>query len=64
MIPMWMTFIMCGVVLSIGNTYFLEQANNMNRKVGKLKVPLPIFKFFYDLVKEQFPKLYDKELKK
>ncbi|KAM4078834.1 hypothetical protein ACB094_09G070100 [Castanea mollissima] len=56
MIPMWMTFIMCGVVISIGNTYFLEQAIDMNRKVGKLKVPLPILKFFYDLVKEHFKK--------
>uniref|UniRef100_A0A2N9GXM9 Major facilitator superfamily (MFS) profile domain-containing protein n=1 Tax=Fagus sylvatica TaxID=28930 RepID=A0A2N9GXM9_FAGSY len=64
MIPMWMTFIMCGVVLSIGNTYFLEQANNMNRKVGKLKVPLPIFKFFYDLVKEQFKNRYVKVAEK
>ena len=54
MIPMWMTFIMCGVVISIGNTYFLEQATDMNRKVGKLKVPLPILKFFYDLVKDYF----------
>ncbi|KAK9986062.1 hypothetical protein SO802_031013 [Lithocarpus litseifolius] len=58
MIPMWMTFIMCGVVISIGNTYFLEQATDMNRKVGKLKVPLPILKFFYDLVKDHFKCLY------
>ena len=56
-IPMWMTFITCGVVISIGNTYFLEQAKNMNHKVGKLKVPLPIFKIFYDLVKDYFTKL-------
>ena len=54
MIPMWMTFIMCGVVISIGNTYFLEQATDMNRKVGKLKVPLPILKIFYDWVKDYF----------
>ncbi|KAM4078828.1 hypothetical protein ACB094_09G069600 [Castanea mollissima] len=60
MIPMWMTFIMCGVVISIGNTYFLDQANDMNREVGKLKVPLPIFKFFYDLVKDKFHKKYVK----
>ncbi|KAK4582519.1 hypothetical protein RGQ29_025635 [Quercus rubra] len=64
MIPMWMTFIMCGVVISIGNTYFLEQATNMNRKVGKLKVPLPILKFFYDLVKDHFKSLYVKVTKK
>nr|POE88607.1 protein nrt1/ ptr family 5.5 [Quercus suber] len=37
MIPMWMTFIMCGVVISIGNTYFLEQATDMNRKLQKWK---------------------------
>ena len=64
MIPMWMTFIMCGVVISIGNTYFLEQATDMNRKVGKLKVPLPILKFFYDLVKDHFKGLYVKVTKK
>ncbi|PIN25040.1 H+/oligopeptide symporter [Handroanthus impetiginosus] len=40
MIPMWLTFIICGIVSSIGNTYFVEQANNMNRKIGKWKVPL------------------------
>nr|XP_023891101.1 protein NRT1/ PTR FAMILY 5.5-like [Quercus suber]XP_023891102.1 protein NRT1/ PTR FAMILY 5.5-like [Quercus suber]XP_023891103.1 protein NRT1/ PTR FAMILY 5.5-like [Quercus suber] len=64
MIPMWMTFIMCGVVISIGNTYFLEQANDMNRKLGKLKVPLPIFKFFYELVKDHFKRLYVEVTKK
>ncbi|XP_050243862.1 protein NRT1/ PTR FAMILY 5.5-like isoform X2 [Quercus robur] len=64
MIPMWMTFIMCGVVISIGNTYFLDQANDMNRKLGKLMVPLPIFKFFYDLVKEKFHKQYVKVTEK
>ena len=53
---MWMTFIMCGVVISVGATFFLEQANNMNHKVGKLKVPLPIFKAFYDLVKDHLAK--------
>ena len=63
MIPMWMTFIMCGVVISIGNTYFLEQAKDMNQKVGKWKIPLPIFELFYDLVKDYFPNLYVKVTK-
>ncbi|GMH26486.1 hypothetical protein Nepgr_028329 [Nepenthes gracilis] len=58
MIPMWLTFIICGVVSSIGNTYFLEQANHMNRKVGKLKVPLPVLLWFYDQGKQRFAKLY------
>ena len=62
-IPMWMTFIMCGVVISIGNTYFLEQAKNMNHKLGKLKVPLQILLLFYELAKSQFTKLYEKVAK-
>ena len=60
---MWMTFIMCGVVISIGNTYFLEQAKDMNQKVGKWKIPLSIFKLFYDLIKDYFPNLYLKVTK-
>ena len=63
MIPMWMTFIMCGVVISIGNTYFLKQAKDINQKVGKWKIPLSIFKLFYDLVKDYFPNLYLKVTK-
>uniref|UniRef100_A0A5B7BGM8 Uncharacterized protein n=1 Tax=Davidia involucrata TaxID=16924 RepID=A0A5B7BGM8_DAVIN len=58
MVPMWMTFIICGMVISIGNTYFLEQANRMNRKVGHLKVPLPIFLMFYDFAKSQSSQIY------
>ncbi|XP_041025515.1 protein NRT1/ PTR FAMILY 5.5-like [Juglans microcarpa x Juglans regia] len=34
MIPLWITFIMCGVVSSIGDTYFLEQAY-FNMQTGK-----------------------------
>lgn len=39
---MWTTFIVCGIVSSFGNTYFIEQANHMNRRVGKWKVPLQV----------------------
>ncbi|GMY25462.1 protein NRT1/ PTR FAMILY 5.5-like isoform X2 [Fagus crenata] len=53
-IPMWMTFIMCGVVISLGNTYFLAQANNLNRKVGTWKFPLPIFLVFYNFAKNKY----------
>lgn len=60
MIPMWLTFIVCGLVLSIGNTYFLEQANHMNRKVGHLKLPLPFFLLLYNFAKSLFAKLYTK----
>ncbi|XP_074271980.1 protein NRT1/ PTR FAMILY 5.5-like [Silene latifolia] len=48
MIPLWITLIFCGVVSAIGDTYFLEQAKTLNPKVGRLKVPLIIFLWFYD----------------
>ncbi|CAL5422721.1 unnamed protein product [Camellia sinensis] len=57
-IPMWLTFIACGIITSIGNTFFLEQANHMNRKLGRLNLPLPILLMFYDFPKSQFAKLY------
>uniref|UniRef100_UPI001CB9070F protein NRT1/ PTR FAMILY 5.5-like n=1 Tax=Erigeron canadensis TaxID=72917 RepID=UPI001CB9070F len=47
-VPMWLTFIVIGIVLSIGNTYFLEQANHMDRKLGKIKVSIPIFLLIYN----------------
>ncbi|XP_047947418.1 protein NRT1/ PTR FAMILY 5.5-like [Salvia hispanica] len=39
MIPMLMTFVFCGLVSSIGNTYFVEQAKNLDRHLGKWNVP-------------------------
>ncbi|KAH6777717.1 hypothetical protein C2S51_009029 [Perilla frutescens var. frutescens] len=45
MVPMWMTFIVCGIVSSIGDTYFVEQSNNMKRNIGKLTLPPQILKF-------------------
>nr|GEV46979.1 protein NRT1/ PTR FAMILY 5.5-like [Tanacetum cinerariifolium] len=51
MLPMWLTFIMIGIVLSIGNTYFLEQANHMDRKLVKIKVSNPIFLLVYDYIR-------------
>ncbi|PIN27207.1 H+/oligopeptide symporter [Handroanthus impetiginosus] len=42
MIPMWLTFIICGIVSSVGSTYFVEQASHMNCKLGNWKVPLQI----------------------
>ncbi|GAV84611.1 PTR2 domain-containing protein [Cephalotus follicularis] len=54
MIPVWITFIMCGVVSSVGSTYFMDQANNMNRKVGRIKVPLILFPVFQERTKSFF----------
>lgn len=57
MIPIWIAFIMCGVVSSIGNTYFVEQANHMNPNLGTWKVPTQILllvfkcgKLFFDIL--------------
>ncbi|KAG6640180.1 protein NRT1/ PTR FAMILY 5.5 [Carya illinoinensis] len=61
MIPLWMTFIMSGVVRSIGDTYFAEQANNMDDKIGKLTVPgLFILQAFYQVSKLVFTELSSK----
>ncbi|XP_023760067.1 protein NRT1/ PTR FAMILY 5.5 [Lactuca sativa] len=49
MAPMWLTFIVIGIVLSTGNTYFLEQANRMDSKLGRINVSIPIFLMFYTL---------------
>ncbi|CAL5422699.1 unnamed protein product [Camellia sinensis] len=60
MIPLCTTFIFCGVVSAIGNTYFIEQANHMTHKLGKLSIPIVILLWFYDQGRQQFAKLYYK----
>lgn len=45
MLTMWMTFIVCGMVSSVGNTYFVQQASNLNRNIGKWKVPTQVLLF-------------------
>ncbi|XP_029130669.1 protein NRT1/ PTR FAMILY 5.5 [Cajanus cajan] len=54
MIPLWMNFAMCGVVTSIGSTYFMEQGNRMNPYLGKLKLPLFTLLVFHKLVESLF----------
>ncbi|KAK3226186.1 hypothetical protein Dsin_006048 [Dipteronia sinensis] len=60
MIPICMTFIVMGVVTSIGLTYFIEQADHLNRKVGRLFVPLPILLWLYDITKSKSAGMYVK----
>lgn len=59
MLPIWITCIICGVVTSIGNTYFVEQANHMNYKVGVLKFPDSILLVLYGVAKTFFKGVYD-----
>ncbi|KAL3510825.1 hypothetical protein ACH5RR_030226 [Cinchona calisaya] len=58
MFPIWITFIICGVVTSIGSTYFVEQGNHMNFKVGKLKLPNSILLILYEIAKSQSKFMY------
>ncbi|KAL2906592.1 Protein NRT1/ PTR FAMILY 5.5 [Bienertia sinuspersici] len=53
-IPMWMTFIICGLVSSLGATYYIEQAKLLDPKLGKINVPLILFFWFYDHFRKSF----------
>lgn len=58
MIPVWLTFILCGVVSAIGLTYFVEQLNQLNPKVGRLKVPIVVLLWFYLQAQNKFAEFY------
>ncbi|XP_073156753.1 protein NRT1/ PTR FAMILY 5.5-like isoform X2 [Henckelia pumila] len=60
MIPVWMTFIICGVVSAIGFTFFVEQLEHLNPKVGRLKVPIVVLLWFFEQAQKQLAKLYVK----
>ncbi|XP_057497788.1 protein NRT1/ PTR FAMILY 5.5-like [Actinidia eriantha] len=60
MIPLCATLIFCGVVSSIGNTYFIEQANHLKHKVGRLSIPTVMLLWFYNQGKQKFANLYYK----
>ncbi|KZV15241.1 hypothetical protein F511_26387, partial [Dorcoceras hygrometricum] len=60
MVPMWLTFIICGIVSSFGNTYFVEQAKKMDRKIGKWKVPLQILLMLFGWSKRVFTCCYNR----
>ncbi|XP_074274097.1 protein NRT1/ PTR FAMILY 5.5-like [Silene latifolia] len=40
MFPLWTTCILLGVISSIGDTYFLEQASHLESGLGKYKIPI------------------------
>ncbi|KAL6534366.1 hypothetical protein OROHE_013291 [Orobanche hederae] len=60
MIPVWLTFILCGVVTAVGFTFFIEQLEHLNPKVGRLKVPTVVLLWFFEQAQNQFAKLYAK----
>ncbi|KAL2932307.1 Protein NRT1/ PTR FAMILY 5.5 [Bienertia sinuspersici] len=53
-IPIWMTFIVCGIISSLNATYFLEQAKTLDPRVGKAKTPLILLFWLYDHFKSWF----------
>ncbi|KMT04220.1 hypothetical protein BVRB_8g185150 isoform A [Beta vulgaris subsp. vulgaris] len=57
-IPIWMTFIVSGFISSLGATYFLEQANSLDPRVGSAKAPLILFLWFYDHFKRSFTAVF------
>lgn len=59
-IPISLTFILLGVVSSVGFTDFLAQADHLNHKVGRLTVPITILLLFYDMAKIHLANLYVK----
>jgi peptide/histidine transporter 3/4 len=62
MLPICTTFFICAIVIAIGNTYFIEQANNMDRRLGRIKVPLTFFLVLYKFIKSSavlLSELYD-----
>ncbi|KAL6519161.1 hypothetical protein OROGR_018481 [Orobanche gracilis] len=52
-LPMLLVFIGLGIVSSIGKTYFVVQADNMNPKIGKWKVPLQVFQLIIDVTTDK-----------
>ncbi|KAF8391989.1 hypothetical protein HHK36_022329 [Tetracentron sinense] len=59
-IPMWMTFIVSGIVISVGNTYFLEQANHLNNKLGSLHLPVEFLLAYQNMAKWSKDRTYKK----
>ncbi|KAL2479506.1 Protein NRT1/PTR FAMILY 5.5 [Abeliophyllum distichum] len=58
MIPMAMAFTFGGLLSSLSHTYFIEQAKNMNHKVGSLTLPITVLFWLYAQARQHFPKLY------
>ncbi|XP_051138431.1 protein NRT1/ PTR FAMILY 5.5-like isoform X2 [Andrographis paniculata] len=52
MAPLIPSIVFCGVIISIGNTYFIEQADNLNPKIGKWKTSTSYLLATYDSTKQ------------
>ncbi|XP_051137849.1 protein NRT1/ PTR FAMILY 5.5-like [Andrographis paniculata] len=52
MAPLIPSIVLCGVIISICNTYFIEQANTLNPKIGKWKTSSCYLLATYDTLKQ------------
>ncbi|KAF8391990.1 hypothetical protein HHK36_022330 [Tetracentron sinense] len=50
----------CGIVISVGNTYFLEQANHLNNKLGSLHLPVEFLLAYQKMAKCSKDRTYKK----
>ncbi|CAO2838009.1 unnamed protein product [Amaranthus hypochondriacus] len=59
-----LAFLMYGVMSAVGETFFLEQANKMDSRIGKYKVPIQMFVMTSELVRKLVSYIYMKILPK
>nr|XP_043620017.1 protein NRT1/ PTR FAMILY 5.5-like [Erigeron canadensis] len=58
LVPVCLTFIVIGIVSSLKATYFIQQANHMDLKLGSIEVRIPIFLLFYTIFGDIFRMIY------
>ncbi|XP_062096778.1 protein NRT1/ PTR FAMILY 5.5-like [Humulus lupulus] len=61
-IPFCMAFFVLGIVSSVGDTYFIQQAANMDFK--EYEAPIVVLQLWYELSKKLISKLYMKIMQK
>ncbi|EXB77321.1 Putative peptide/nitrate transporter [Morus notabilis] len=59
-IPFCIAFFVLGIISSLGDTYFIQQAETMNPMIGNWDVPLQILQLFCLLAKAVIAKSYSK----
>ncbi|XP_062095280.1 protein NRT1/ PTR FAMILY 5.5-like [Humulus lupulus] len=63
-IPFCMAFFVLGIVSSVGDTYFIEQADNMDYMVKEYEVPIVVLRLWYGLSKILVSELYKNIMQK
>ncbi|KAL9170749.1 hypothetical protein ABFS82_04G167200 [Erythranthe guttata] len=61
-VPVCTAVVVCGMVSAIRNTYFVAQANHLNRRIGGREVPIQVLLLILSGAKQVFAPLADKFL--